>query len=178
VVKEIQAKYRRYTVKTRIYSLMLLITMALIACGGAAQPPTTMPPVPPARPVVSPTKSIPPTDTPFVSPITSPIATLDAPRPGGGLITKPESAKWANAPQAALNARKILMEQLKVDVDLIGLVSAEQVDWPDACMGIQTPGVMCAQVITTGYKVVLSAGGAEYEFHTNETGDVVRPVTR
>jgi hypothetical protein len=57
-------------------------------------------------------------------------------------------------------------------------VSAEQVDWPDACMGIQTPGVMCAQVITTGYKVVLSAGGMEYEFHTNETGDVVRLVTK
>jgi hypothetical protein len=94
------------------------------------------------------------------------------------LITQPESAKWNNAPQAALAARKMLMEQLKVDADLIGLVSAEQVDWPDGCLGIQTPGIMCIQVISPGYKVVLSANGVEYEFHTNETGEVVRPVTK
>ena len=154
---------------TRIYSLMLLIAMALVACGGAV--------VPPVATIVSPTQPAAPANTPFVSP-TSPIPTSDAPKPGGGLITRPESAKWNNAPQAALNARKLLVEQLKVEVDLIGLVSAELVDWPDACMGIQTPGVMCAQVITTGYKVVLSANGLEYEFHTNESGDVVRPVTK
>ena len=145
---------------TRIYSLMLLTVMALVACGGAAVPPAA------------------PTATPFVSPTASPVQTPDAPKPGGGLITKPESAKWNNAPQAALNARKMLMEQLNVDVDLIGLVSAEQIDWPDACMGIQQANVMCAQVITPGYKVVLSANGLEYEFHTNESGDVVRPVTK
>ncbi len=63
-------------------------------------------------------------------------------------------------------------------MDLIGLVSAELVDWPDACLGIQQSNVMCAQVITTGYKVILSANGAQYEFHTNETGDVVRLVSR
>ena len=156
--------------KTKIYSLMLLATLALAACGGAAVPPAVTP--------VSPTHPAAPTATPFVSPIASPVQTPDAPKPGGGLITKPESAKWANAPQAALNARKMLVEQLKVDVDLIGLVSAEQVDWPDGCLGIQTPGVMCIQVLTTGYKVVLSANGTEYEFHTNKTGDVVRPVTK
>lgn len=146
--------------KTRIYSLMLFTVMAVAACGGAALPPAA------------------PTVTPFVSPMTSPVETPTASGPGGGLITKPESAKWNNAPQAALNARKMLVDQLKVDVDLVGLVSAEQVDWPDACMGIQQPGVMCAQIIISGYKVVLSANGLEYEFHTNETGDVVRPVAK
>jgi hypothetical protein len=153
-------------VKTRIYSLMLLATLVLAACGGAAVPPVSL-----TQPAVS-------TATPLVSPIASPVRTPNPPEPGGGLITKPESAKWNNAPQGALNARTMLMEQLKIDADLIGLVSAEQVDWPDACMGIQTPGVMCAQVITTGYKVVLSANGLEYEFHTNTTGDVVRPVAK
>lgn len=143
--------------KLRIYSLMLVTLLVLAACGGAATPLT---------------------DTPFVSPLASPVQTPAAPKPGGGLITKPESAKWNNAPQAALNARKLLLEQLKVDVDLIGLVSAEQVDWPDACMGISQPNVMCAQVITPGYKVVLSANGLEYEFHTNDSGSVVRPVVK
>lgn len=155
--------------KTKFY-MLLLSTLLLAACGGAVVPPAPTT-IPPTRPVV-------PTDTPFVSPLESPIPTPDAPRPGGGLITQPESAKWNNAPQAALAARKMLMDQLKVDVDLIGLVSAEQVDWPDGCLGIQTPGIMCIQVISPGYKVVLSANGVEYEFHTNETGEVVRPVTK
>ena len=148
--------------KTRIYSLMLLTVLMLAACGGAVVPPSI-------TPVTSPIES------PVQTPVAQPPATI-APAPGGGLITKPESAKWNNAPQAALNARKLLVEQLKVDVDLIGLVSAEQVDWPDGCLGIQTPGVMCIQVITTGYRVVLSANGSEYEFHTNLSGDVVLPV--
>lgn len=155
--------------KTKIYSLLLLTTLLLAACGGAA--------VAPAPATIAPTQAK-PTDVPFVSPLESPIQTPDAPKPGGGLVTQPESAKWNNAPQAALAARKMLMEQLKVDVDLIGLVSAEQVDWPDGCLGIQTPGVMCIQVISPGYKVILSANGVEYEFHTNETGEVVRPVTK
>lgn len=154
--------------KIRIYSLMLLAVFTLAACGGAAMPPVVAPATP-AQPAT-------PTDTPFTSPLESPIQTPSAPKPGGGLITKPESAKWNNAPQAALNARKLLMEQLKVDVDLIGLVSAEQVDWPDACLGIEQPNVMCAQVITPGYRVMLSANGLEHEFHTNLSGDVVRPV--
>lgn len=159
--------------KIRIYHLMTVMTLMLAACGGAVVPPAPTP-----HNSGNDTQSPAPSQTPFTSPLESPIATPDAPKPGGGLLPIPESAEWNNAPQAALAARKALMEQLKVDGDLIGLVSAELVDWPDACLGIQTPGVMCAQVITPGYKVVLSANGVEYEFHTNETGDVVRPVSQ
>jgi hypothetical protein len=164
--------------KTRLLTAILIAILALTACGGATPPPAapTQSAQPTEMPAVSPIVT--PTESPFVSPITSPVETPVAPNPSGGLQTRPEAEKWATAPQAALNARKMLVDQLKVDVDTIGLVSVEQVDWPDACMGIQTPGVMCAQVITTGYKVVLSAGGMEYEFHTNETGDVVRLVTK
>ena len=66
---------------------------------------------------------------------------------------------------------------MNVDPSTIVVVSEEQVDWPDACMGIETPGVMCAQVITPGYKIVLEANGKQYEYHTNESGSVVRLVS-
>lgn len=147
--------------KTKSVSLILFVAVSVAACSGVAAP------------AASPTKP-PTTNTPVASPTASPIETPTSPQPGGGLITKPESAKWNNAPRAALNARKMLVDQLKVDIDTVSLVSAEQVDWPDACMGIKQEGVMCAQIIVTGYKVVLGAGGQEYEFHTDETGDVVR----
>ena len=150
---------------TRVFNLMLAAAMVLAACGGAARPLAVSSP--------QPTTSI---DTP-VSPITSPLATSAA-RTEGGLSTQPGAAAWANAPQAALRARQALIDQLQVDGDTIGLVSAEPVEWPDACLGLQAPGVMCAQVITAGYNVVLSANGREYEFHTNESGGVVRWATR
>jgi hypothetical protein len=89
------------------------------------------------------------------------------------LQTRPEANAWANAPQAALAARAMLVGQIGVDPDTIVLVSAEQMDWSDACLGVQLPGKMCAQVITSGYKIVLSAKDQQYEFHTNADGRVV-----
>ena len=97
-------------------------------------------------------------------------------KPGGGLITKPQAEEWQKAPQAALSARADLAQRLQIDVDTITLISVEAVDWPDACMGVQTPGVMCAQVVISGYKVVLEANGQQYEYHTNESGSGVRLV--
>ena len=54
---------------------------------------------------------------------------------------------------------------------------SKQVDWPDGCLGVQTPGVMCTMVITPGYRVILEADGKQYEYHTNASGDVVRLAT-
>jgi hypothetical protein len=63
--------------------------------------------------------------------------------------------------------RSILSQAFGQPVDLIELVSIEQVEWPDACLGVHLPDVMCAQVVTPGYRVVLSLNGHEYEYHTN-----------
>jgi len=149
-------------VKMKLMLIMLLTASVVVACGAPAAPP--------AFPTSSskPAATLPPSVLPTMPP--SPI------KPGGGLVTKPQAEEWQNAPQAALSARADLAQQLQIDIDTITLVSVDQVDWPDACMGIQTPGVMCAQVITSGYKVVLEANGKQYEYHTNESGSRVRLV--
>lgn len=136
--------------KIKIIGLIVVLAALAAACAPAAAPVT-------------------PGVTPGTSPLTSPV-------PGGGLMTRPNAEVWASAPEAALRARGDLTQRLGVDPDTIGLVSAEQIDWPDACLGIHTPGVMCAMVVTPGYKVVLEAGGKQYEYHTNMNGDVVRLV--
>ena len=89
------------------------------------------------------------------------------------MISKPAAEQWANAPTAALNSRAALAAELKIDPDTIQLVSVEHVDWPNGCLGIETPGMMCTMVITPGYRVVLEANGQQYEYHTNESGDAV-----
>lgn len=47
------------------------------------------------------------------------------------------------------------------------LVSVEAVDWSDSSLGCPQAGMMYAQVITPGYKIVVAAGGKNYEFHTS-----------
>jgi hypothetical protein len=157
--------------KFKMIRLAMIASAILAACGAPSTPaaPPTKPPVPTSKPSA-------PTSTPFVSPLESPLLSPieTPPVPGSGLISKPSAEQWATAPQAALSARQALVEQLKIDPDTIKLVSVEQVDWPDACLGVQKPGVMCAQVITSGYRVVMEAQGNLYEFHTDETGSAVK----
>jgi hypothetical protein len=51
------------------------------------------------------------------------------------------------------------------------LVSAESVEWPDTSLGNPQPGMFYAQVITPGFKIILEAGGAQYEYHTDLAGN-------
>jgi len=82
-----------------------------------------------------------------------------------------------NIPPAQRAAVQALAAALGLSVDQIKLVSIEAVDWPDACLGIAQPGVVCAQVVTPGFIVVLEANGKQYEYHINADGRVVRMAT-
>jgi len=79
-------------------------------------------------------------------------------------------AKWTPAQQAALSA---LSDKLGLPIDQITLVSTEAVTWPDGCLGVQRIGVMCTQALVDGFKIVLEAGGKQYEFHTNQDGSSI-----
>ena len=145
--------------KTKMLIAALLSALLLAACGAPAAAPN-VPTQPPSELPTQPPSALP----------TQPASPL----PGGGLVTRPEAAEWQNAPAAALNARADLATRLQIDPDTIKLVKVEQVDWPDGCLGVQTPGVMCTMVITPGYRVILAADGKQYEYHTNLSGDAVR----
>lgn len=79
-------------------------------------------------------------------------------------------------PRAALRARNALAEKLGLAPEAVRIISAEAVDWPDACLGIYLPDEGCAQVLTPGFKVILEANGIRYEYHTDQNGDALRPL--
>ncbi len=149
--------------KTKLMLTVMLSALLLAACGAPAATPSAPTQLP----------NVPPTPPPSILP-TQPPSPLPGVKPGGGLVTRPEAEVWKSAPAAALKARADLVERLHVDPDTIKLVSVEAVEWRDGCLGVQTPGVMCTMVITPGYRVILEAGGKQYEYHTNASGDVVR----
>jgi hypothetical protein len=61
-----------------------------------------------------------------------------------------------------------LAGRLALSPDQITLVSAEAVVWPDAGLGCPQPGMAYIQIMQDGMKIILSAGGQEYHYHSGE----------
>jgi hypothetical protein len=109
-------------------------------------------------------------------------APMEAPQPGQPGPTEtpipptatPIPAELTPAQLIALNA---LAQTLNLPTDQITLVSTEAVDWPDGCLGVYRPEVTCIQMITPGFRIVLEAGGRQYEYHANADGRVVISAT-
>jgi hypothetical protein len=77
-------------------------------------------------------------------------------------------------PQAALEAANQLAQNLGVEVGDIQIVRTEQVDWPDACLGLPQQDEACADVVTPGFRVQLEVNGQQYEFRTDDLGQIIR----
>lgn len=70
-------------------------------------------------------------------------------------------------------AKSFLADKLNINAETIQLVDAQAVQWPDTCLGVQTPGIMCAFHVVDGFKITLSADGQTYEMHTNLDGSQI-----
>jgi hypothetical protein len=70
--------------------------------------------------------------------------------------------------------RQAAASQLDLELDAIEIIEMEEVEWPNACLGLPEPGEMCAEVITPGYRVVVEAEGEQYVYRTNLDGSVIR----
>lgn len=81
-------------------------------------------------------------------------------------------------PQAVMEAVNRLSEQLGVSVEDIEIREFEQVEWPDACLGIPQEGQACAQVVTPGFRVALEVNGEQYEFRSDQDGTLIVQTPR
>jgi hypothetical protein len=80
----------------------------------------------------------------------------------------------AEAAQALAAAKQALVELVGNATDPIEVVSIEKMDWSDSCLGAAGSNEMCMQVITSGYRFLLSLNGQVYEYHTDLGGSLVR----
>ena len=76
-------------------------------------------------------------------------------------------------PPVAL-ARATLARELGVAVETIEILSFEQQEWSDSCLGLGGPAESCLTVITPGWQVMLGAEGQVYEVRTDMSGESVR----
>jgi len=80
-------------------------------------------------------------------------------------------------PPIQMKAIEALAQALETDGSNVRVISSESVDWPDGCLGIAKPGILCSQIVTPGFRIVLESGGLQYEYHTNLDGSQVEPAT-
>ena len=64
-------------------------------------------------------------------------------------------------------ARRLLAGELEADEGELKLDGSESVQWSDASLGCPQEGMMYAQVITPGYRLVFYLAGASHAVHTN-----------
>lgn len=64
-------------------------------------------------------------------------------------------------------AKQDLAGRLGIPVEQVKLVKQEKVDWPDTSLGYPEEGMMYAQVITPGFRIILKAGDKSYEYHSD-----------
>ena len=77
-------------------------------------------------------------------------------------------------PEAAIRAREELAKYLDIEISEVEIISQEQADWSDSCLGLGGPAESCLAAITPGWRVDLLAEGVSYIARTDKLGDRVR----
>ena len=111
---------------------------------------------------------------PVAQPINSPMPTRSISTIDPALVVSPapieSPVQGSEQTPAVVAARASLAKKLGIEATEVTLVSVEEVQWPDGCLGVKRPGVMCTQVIVDGFRIMLEANGTRYEVHTDATG--------
>jgi len=65
-----------------------------------------------------------------------------------------------------------LAQQLSIPETQIQLVEARDVIWTDSSLGCPQPGMAYADVLTSGYLILLNVNGQSYEYHAGKNSNV------
>ena len=112
--------------------------------------------------------------SPSTEPIDGPKVEGDAPdiQPlqGHGVAVGKPSPEYAHVLELA---KLDLAERLRLeDIDPIRLATIAKVDWGNTSLGNPKPGMMYADVIVPGFKMLLEADGTYYLYHTSHEEEV------
>ena len=100
-----------------------------------------------------------------VSPSTQP-PTPDPSTPSSAPSPSPSPSTPSQPTQGPIaQAKADLAGRLGVQPGQITLVSSEEVTWPDGSLGCPQPGMHYTQALVDGTRIVLAAGGKQYNYH-------------
>lgn len=76
-------------------------------------------------------------------------------------------------PTAVSTVKKLVARRSGVSEGEVIVMTAYEKEWPDSCLGLSRPGIICAQVITPGYEVTVQVKGMTSTYRTNIDGTTV-----
>jgi hypothetical protein len=151
--------------QAKMWLLLGAVAAACAACGAAPQLPAPTPA--PSATILWPTA------TPSPSQVTG---TSSPARPSPTAVSgsvEPTATAVMGVDVVVEIAIRDLSRRLSVDPAQIVVKSSQAVSWPDTALGCPQPGMMYAQVITPGHKLVLTIGGKDYTYHTSKSQAVL-----
>ena len=77
-------------------------------------------------------------------------------------------------PPAVVAAIERLAQELGAAPQAVQVVSYEEVDWPDGCLGLPGLYEACTEAVTPGWRVILSLAGEIRAFRTDAIGAELR----
>ncbi|MGH2620434.1 MAG: hypothetical protein ACRDHG_07660 [Anaerolineales bacterium] len=77
-------------------------------------------------------------------------------------------------PPAVVSAIERLAEELGAKPQAVEVVSYDEVDWPDGCLGLPRLYEACTEAVTPGWRVILSLTGEIHTFRTDAVGAELR----
>jgi hypothetical protein len=87
------------------------------------------------------------------------------------MTTAVSTSPTADIPDGVIQqTTQALAQTLGIDSTNVTVVQANAISWPDSCLGMQTPDIMCAQHVVDGYQVTLAAGDQQYTYRSNGDG--------
>jgi hypothetical protein len=91
---------------------------------------------------------------------------LHADRTGRRVVTCQREQEEADAAPTV----EFLAAELGIPESEIEVLSVQSDEWSDTSLGCPEQGTSYAQVVVSGYSVILRAQGEEYEVHTDQEG--------
>jgi len=91
----------------------------------------------------------------------------------GPLGKTPIPGGAGSAEQVVERAKEDLAGRKGIDKDEITVTAVEAVNWPDTSLGCPVPDMMYTQVITPGYRILLSYAEETYVYHSDRGNHLV-----
>ena len=77
--------------------------------------------------------------------------------------------KEAQSTEDAITMAKAdLSKRLSIGPELIEVIASEECTWGDTSLGFPDPGTSYAQILISGYRVVLRAAGGTFEYRLGD----------
>lgn len=84
-----------------------------------------------------------------------------------------KSPQHTDSGEPVILAKADPAKRLSINEKEINMVIVVKKEWPNSCLGLSQPKVVCSQVIIPGYGITLKVGEKEYYYRSSNDGSVL-----